>query len=165
MALFARDFPFNDLIVLLSGKDKGKSTQELQDWAATLLRQAEASPVRPQPAEVLTDVVANAMGTLTGVEAAGLYRVTAYREVTVADPVSSSLAIAISWTHNGKALTRTLSAFTGAPQTTTNTAGDVTAIEIDPGTTISYALTYASNTPGLAQFSVTMSAELLQTIS
>lgn len=165
MSLFLRQFPYNDEIIGLAGKNKAKATDELIKWAESIERQADASPVRPQPAEVLTDVAANATGTLTGTEAAGLYRVTAYREVTVVDPVSSSLAIAISWTHNSKALTRTLSTFSGAPQATTSTAGDVTAIEIDPGTTISYSLTYASNTPGLARFSVTMSAELIQTIS
>ena len=165
MALFLRQFPYNDEIVALKGNSKAKATDELLKWAESIERQSSASPVRPQPAEVLTNIAANTTGTLTGVEAAGFYRVTAYREVTAVDPVSSSLAIAIAWTHNGKALTRNLSTFSGAPQATTSTAGDVTAVEIDPGTTISYSLTYASNTPGLAKFSMTMSSELVQTIS
>ena len=165
MALFLRAFPFDDIVIILKGKDAGKVETEFIKWAESLERQAESSPSQPQPAEVLTDISASASGTLGGDQAAGLYRVTAYREVTTTDPVSSSLALVIGWTHNGKALTRTLAAFTGAPQTTNDTATDVTVIEIDPGTSISYTLTYASNTPLLARFSATLSAELIQTIA
>jgi len=38
-------------------------------------------------------------------------------------------------------------------------------IEIDPNTSISYTLTYASNTPGLARFQASLIANLLQTLS
>ena len=159
---YQEPFPSNDRIV----DKEGRPTRELNDWIElSLLSQLQASPVRVQPAEVLTGIIGNTVGTLGGDQVAGLYRVTAYREVTIADPVSSGLAIDIAWTHNGKAMTRTLSPFAGAPQVITDSAGDVTAMEIDPGTPISYTLTYASNTPGLAQFSVTMSAELVQTIA
>lgn len=164
MALFLRKFPFADVIVLLKGKDAGKCTDELIRWAESIEHQADASPTRPQPAENLTNIGASNSGTLGGDQAAGLYRVSVYREVTTADPVSSSLAVAIGWTHNGKALTRTLAAFAGAPQTINDTQGDTLVIKIDPGTTISYTLTYASNTPGLARFSAALVAELLQTV-
>lgn len=165
MAIFLRDFPYNDDIVGSKGVDKNKATDELTKWAESLTRQAEASPVLPQPLTRLTDVAANATGNLGGAESAGVYRISAYREVTTADPVSSSLAIAIAWTHNGKALTRTLSTFSGAPQTVTQTASDVSIIEVDAGTAISYTLTYASNTPGLGKFQVMLAAELIQTVS
>lgn len=166
MAVFLRDFPYNDEIVGAKGVDKNKATDELIKWAESITRQSEASPVLPQPVTRLTGVAANDSGTLSGVAgSAGVYRISAYREVTTADPVSSSLAIDISWTHNTKALTRTLSTFSGAPQAVTNTASDVSIIEVDAGTTISYTLTYASNTPGLGKFQVVLAAELIQTVS
>lgn len=165
MALFLRDFPFDDIIVELKGKAAGKSSQTFNDWAASLTRQSEASPVRPQPAEVLADVQANGSGTLGGSQAAGLYRVTGYAEVTTADPVSSSLRVDLGWTHNGKAMTRLLFNFAGAPQTTTDSTGAVAPIAIDPGTSISYTITYASNTPGVARYDLILSAELIQTIA
>lgn len=165
MAVFLRDFPYNDEIIGDKGVNKNKATDELIKWAESITRQSEASPVLPQPVTRLTGVDANATGNLGGAETAGVFRVSAYREVTVADPVSSSLAIDIAWTHNGKALTRTLSAFTGAPQTVTDTISDVEIIEVDAGSAISYSLTYASNTPGLAEFQVVLAAELIQTIS
>lgn len=154
-------YPVRDPIV----KKSLKPADVLVRWEEqTLQNRVDASPYRVQDAEVLTDIAASAAGTLGGDQTAGLYRVSAYREVTVQDPVSSSLALVIAWTHNSKALTRTLAAFTGAPQNVNSTVGDVTAIEIDPGTPISYTLTYASNTPGLARFSCSLSAELLQSI-
>lgn len=165
MAVFLRDFPYNDEIIGDKGVDKNKATDELIKWAESISRQSEASPVLPQPVTRLTGVDASDSGTLGGAETAGVFRISAYREVTVADPVSSSLAIAIAWTHNTKALTRTLAAFTGAPQTITDTVSDVTIIEVDAGTAISYTLTYASNTPGLAEFQVVLAAELIQSVS
>ena len=165
MAVFLRDFPYNDAIVGKSGVDAQKATDELIKWAESITRQSEASPVLPQPVTRLIDVAANASGNLGGVDTAGVYRISAYREVTTADPVSSSLGVDIAWTHNGKALARTLSAFSGAPQAITDTASDVSVIEIDAGTAISYALTYASNTPGLGKFQVVLAAELIQTVS
>ena len=164
MSLFLRRFPYNDVIVELKGEHAGKSTDELSRWVESIEQQADASPTRPQPAEELTNVSASDTGTLGGDQAAGLYRVSAYREVTTADPVSSSLAVVIGWTHNGKALTRTLPAFGGTPQTINDTQGDTTVIQIDPGTVISYTLAYLSNTPALARFDVTLMAELLQTV-
>lgn len=165
MAVFLRDFPYNDEIIGDKGVDRNKATDELIKWAESITRQSEASPVLPQPVTRLTGVDASDSGTLGGVDTAGVYRISAYREVTVADGVSSSLALEIAWTHNTKALTRVLSAFSGAPQAITDTVSDVTMIEIDSGTAISYTLTYASNTAGLAEFQVVLAAELIQTIS
>ena len=165
MSLFLRQFPFDDLIIETQGQHFGKASQVLTDWSASLERQAGASPVQPNPPILLTDVQANGSGVLGGLESAGLYRVSVYREVTTADPVSSSLTIDLAWTHNGKALTRTLSLFAGAPQTVTDTASDVEMMEVDPGTSISYTLTYVSNTPGAARYSVTMAAELVGAVA
>ena len=167
--IFLRSLPFDDPLIIMKGADAGKATDEFVKWTNGLTRQAGASPVAPVPAETHgapgAGLTATVSGNFGGTLTAGLYRISAYREVLVADPVSSSLALEIQWTHNGKALVRTLAAFTGAPQTIADSAGDVTILDIDPNTTIGYTLTYASNTPALAQFQVTMLAELLQTTS
>lgn len=175
-SLFIRPLPFDDeLIITKSGAgqrqglapkptDVGKATDALSKWAEGIQRQAGASPVSPNPAEHLTAIVGSSAGTIGGAIPAGIYVVYAYREVIAADPVSSSLGLTLSWTHNGKAMTRTLSAFGGAPQTVNDSVGDAEVIVIDPNTSIGYTLTYASNTPGLAQFEAFLMANLLQTI-
>ena len=165
MAVFLRKLPYNDVLTIMEGKDAGKPTDEMAKWAESMERQSSASPVAPQPAEQLENISASTAGTLGGDIPAGIYAIYAYREVVIADPVSSSLALSIGWTHNGKALTRSLSAFTGAPQTINATASDVTVVEIDPNTPISYTLTYASNTPGLGRFQCSLIANLLQNVS
>lgn len=154
---FNEPFPSRDAIV----KPSRKATETLVRWQEQSLQErVDRTPFRVEVEAELT-VDASTSGNLGGDQVAGLYRIVAYREVTTADPVSSSLALVIGWTHNGKALTRTLSAFAGAPQTINDTAGDVAVIETDAGTPISYTITYASNTPGLAQFVVTLVAELV----
>lgn len=152
-------FPSRDAIV----KSSRKSADVFTRWnEQSLLNRVDRTPFRVQSSDQLTNIGASTSGTIATEQAGGLYRVSVYREVTTADPVSSSLAIALGWTHNGKSLTRTLSAFTGAPQTVNDTAGDSVVIEIDAGTPISYTVTYASNTPGLARFEATLMAELLE---
>lgn len=159
---FNEPFPTRDPIV----KESRHPADVLVRWEEQSLQlRVDATPFRVQQADVLTGIIATGSGTLGGDQAAGLYRVTAYREVTAADPVSQSLALTLRWTHNTKPMTRILSAFTGAPMNTNDNTGDVAAIEIDPGTPISYDYTYASNTPGVGQFALTISAELLQAIA
>lgn len=165
MSLFLRSLPFNDVLVEMKGKDAGKATDELVKWAEGVQRQSNASPVAPDPSVQLEDIAASTSGTLGGDIPSGLYAIYLYREVTVQDPVSSSLTVALGWTHNGKALTRTMTAFAGAPQTVNDTVGDVAVLEIDPNTPISYTITYTSNTPAMARFQCALIANLLQTLS
>lgn len=109
-----------------------------------------------------TDLQASGLAVLIASATAGQYRISVYREVVVADPVSSSLAIVIGFTHNTKALLRTLAAFAGAPQTANDNAGDTVVIDVDAGTPITYTATYASNTPGVARFYLSLTPELVQ---
>lgn len=163
--VFIRALPYNDELIIVKGNDAGKATDEMAKWAESIQKQSNASPVAPTPAVQIEAIQASTSGTLGGSIPAGIYAIYAYREVVAADPVSSSLALSIQWTHNGKALTRTLSNFAGAPQTINDSASDVTVIEIDPNTPISYTLVYASNTAGLAEFQCSLIANLLQALS
>lgn len=154
-------FPSRDAIV----KESRHSADVFTKWnEQSLLQRVDRTAYRVSSSVRLDDppVSASDAGTIVPDAVGGTYRITATREVIAADPVNSSLAITIGWTHNGKALTRALSAFAGAPQTISDTVGDQQPIEVDAGTPISYTLTYASNTPGVAQFAVTLIAELLE---
>lgn len=152
-------FPSRDAIV----KESRLSADVFTKWnEQSLLQRVDRTAYRVASSVRLPDVAASDSGTIVPDAVAGSYRITAYREVIAADPVSSSLAIVVGFTHNGKALTRTLSAFAGAPQTVSDNVGDQQPIEVDAGTPVSYTLTYASNTPGLSVFQVLLLAELLE---
>lgn len=151
--------------VTVGGKSlKGYLTDDALRWLEqSLLQRVNNTPFRLQEADQLTAIAASDSGTLGGDQVAGLYRVNVYREVTVADPVSSGLAITLTWTHNGNVLTRTLSAFASAPQLVGDNASDVELVEVQEGTPILYTMTYAS-AGGVARFAATLTAELIQPI-
>jgi hypothetical protein len=92
--------------------------------------------------------------------AAGLYRVAYVARVTTVDGVSSSLTVTLGWTSGGQALTLVGAAMTGDALTTVQT-GSAT-VEVDANSSITYATTYASNTPDKMRYSLTVAAELLQ---
>ncbi len=66
--------------------------------------------------------------------------------ITIADGVSSSLTPVLSWTDGGVVKTQTFTAVTG--NTTTTIGSGVWMFRGDAGAPITYATTYASNTPG-----------------
>src|SRR5262252_1844442 len=82
--------------------------------------------------------------------AGGLFRVSWYLHITKTDPVSASVSLTISWTESG--LPRSITAAT-VNQTTPNLSiGDATLFGADQATPITYATTYASNTPGTMEY-------------
>lgn len=87
----------------------------------------------------------------------GLYRVSWYQRVTTPDGVSSSLTTTISWTESGVALSSSGAAMTG--DTTTTTQSGSLMIRIDGSTAISYATTYASNTPAKMTYRLDVTVE------
>lgn len=89
--------------------------------------------------------------------ATGTYRLTYYARITTADPVSSSLTVAFSWTEGSVTPTISGTAITGNTTTTVQT-GTLT-IAIDASTSISYATTYVSNTPGAMAYRLTILTE------
>ena len=118
-----------------------------------------------QTLQLLTTV---AQGVTIGVNAAigataiplpslsgGTLRVAWYARITTRDPVSSSLTVTIAWIEGGVALTLSGAAMVGN-LTTTVQSGTID-IAIDPGTAITYATAYASNTPGTMRYSLRVS--------
>lgn len=84
--------------------------------------------------------------------ATGFYRLSYYAEITTADAVSSSLQLTATFTHNSKTLTFSGTAMTG--NTTTTIQTNVWTFLIDAASSISYATTYASNTPGSMKYAL-----------
>lgn len=159
---YGEPFPSRDRIVEKDGSATDIFTRYMEQ---SLLQRLNQTSYRVPSVPAQPGVVGSGVGTLVANAVGGQYRISIYREVVSADPVSSSLAIVIAFTHNGKALTRSASAFAGAPQTANDNAGDTIVIDVDAGTPISYTATYASNTPALAQFYLSFTPELIQATS
>lgn len=88
---------------------------------------------------------------------AGTYRVSWYARITQAATVSSSLTVSIRWTDGG-----ILNTLSGVPitgnTTATNQSGEA-LVNIDDGTTIDYAATYASVGATPMQYALTVVIE------
>lgn len=97
--------------------------------------------------------------TLLATPAAGLYRVSWYLRKTVADGVASSLTMTIGWTDSGVSLTKSGSALT-TDSTTAEQDGAFT-VYADAASDLTYAVAYASNTPGKMTYDVRVSVEQL----
>lgn len=150
-------FPSRDKIV----KPTDKATDIFTIWnEQSLLQRLNDTPVQAEPTtEILALAASDAVVIATG-QAAGSYRVMVYREVVSAGG-ASGLAATLTWSHNGKAMARLLTAFSGSPQSLTDSVGDVEFIVIDAGTPIGCSLVYSG---AGASFYVALSAELLQTL-
>jgi len=95
-----------------------------------------------------TGVLAAALATTAAqtVIAPGMYRLGLYIQKITADGVNSSLTVTVGWTSRGIPLTKTFTALT----TDTIGANDSYTWELysDANSDITYAVAYASNTPG-----------------
>lgn len=89
----------------------------------------------------------------------GDYRVSWYARVTTADGVSSSVAVTIGWREGGSTCSKTFAALTGDSITTAD--GNQLLVRADGGTVITYATSYASNTPSKMQYELDVTVELV----
>jgi Na+/H+-translocating membrane pyrophosphatase len=87
----------------------------------------------------------------TAVVLGGLYLVRYYIRVTRAATTSSSVRVTIAWTGGGVAMQEVGAALTG--NTTATHESGTMMIRLDPGTTVSYAVAYASVGGTSAQYS------------
>lgn len=97
--------------------------------------------------------------TVQTVTQSGLYRVNWYARVSVADGVSSSLALTLTWREGSHTSTKTFAALTG--DTTSTYDGSVWPLYADSGTLITYATTYASNTPAKMRYTLALGTEFV----
>lgn len=110
------------------------------------------TPVTAQTAAITTT---NAYVTL----AAGLYRVSYYMRKTAADGVSSSLAFTLGWTDNGVPVTYTNPALTLDSVVAVQSGSSV--VYADANAAITFAVAYASNTPGKMTYNLYIVIESL----
>lgn len=87
---------------------------------------------------------------------AGLYRVTYYARIMVADGVSSSLTVTITWDDGGVTCSHQFAAITGDTTSTTGSESYMVLIDAPP---ITFTTAYASNTPGAMQYKLSISVE------
>lgn len=110
------------------------------------------------PNPVVTGVNA-AINTTTAytVLSGGPYRINYYMRKTIADGVSSSLTVTLGWTDHGLPVTETETALTvdatSAQQSLTK------LVYADAASAITYAVAYASNTPGAMKYNVSIVIE------
>jgi hypothetical protein len=100
-------------------------------------------------------VTANAFVT----KSAGLYRVSYYLRKTVADGVSSSLTFTYGWTDGGVPLTESAAALS-TDATSAEQSGSK-LVFADQASGLSYAVAYASNTPGQMKYALRVVVEQL----
>lgn len=126
----------------LPGFTMGK---EWGNWLFTSVVQQIANAPSILPAVSLTGQSASIATTPIPLPslATGAYRLSYYAEITTAAVTSSSLTIAVTFTHNSKTLTFTGAAMTG--NTTTTIQTNIWTFLIDAASPVSYTVTYASN--------------------
>lgn len=94
-----------------------------------------------------------------GSVASGLYRITYYARITTPAVTSSSLTVTFSWTDGGVSPSVSGAAMTG--NLTTTVQSGTQTVQIDDGTPITFATTYASNGAGQMQYSLRIAVERL----
>ena len=87
----------------------------------------------------------------------GLYRVTSSARITQVATANSSVTLTIGWTDGGVACSQTFADMTG--NLTTTTQGNVFALTLDAGASITYAVAYVSNVAASAQYALTIAVE------
>lgn len=87
------------------------------------------------------------------------YRLSWYMRITTVDAVSSSAQLTITWREGSHTSTKTFTALTG--NTTSTYDGDVWPFYADSGTLVTYAVSYASNTPLAMRYRLSLNVEQL----
>ena len=158
--------PSNDSVIELdeTRRDRRDPFYLAKSW---LLWLQEAVVTRVQNApELRTAVVLTAQNAAIGATpiplatvTAGRYRVSYFARITTPDGVSSSLTISIGFTDGGVACTQSGAAMTGNAVTTTQSGSIV--VQSDANAPLTYAVLYASNTPGAMGYRLSVVCEQL----
>jgi len=152
-------FPFTVPVIQLdpqSGKPLPGWTmsKDLAIYLQTSVVQAIAQAPQFFPSVALTGQSASISTTPIPLPSllTGLYRLTYYARITTIDAVSSSLTVTLTWTDGAVSPTLAGAAMTG--NTTTTVQSGSAMIHLDAASPISYATTYASNTPGAMKYAL-----------
>ena len=119
-----------------------------------------ASPTAGGSGGLLTGLHASISTTLLlTTPSNGLYRVSYYLRKTTADGVASSLTFTWGWLDHGVALTENASALT--TDTTSAQQSGSKVVYADAASSLTYAVTYSSNTPNAMVDEISVSVEQL----
>lgn len=120
---------------------------------ATITPTLAATQLLTQNAAIATTAVYTTLN-------AGRYRISYYIRKTQVDGVSSSLTVTLGWTESGVPLTETFAAIAADSVTTGKQEGSI-VIYADSATDLTFAVAYASNTPGQMKYRIDVVAEQL----
>lgn len=132
-------------------------------WANALSQLSLVQAQTPQrvASEILTNQSASiGLTALPTPGNSGVYRFTYTGLVEVADGVSSSLIVTVTFTYNGAIRTYSGAAING--DTTSTWGSETKQILVDANTPIDYSTTYASNTPAQMKYGLVVILEAVQ---
>lgn len=159
--LLGEPFPSRDVIV----KPNGKASEVFTRWnEQTLLRRLAATPVLPDPLEVLKNQTAAAAGTIGGTQSGGLYVCNPYLQIVTPAAVANTLQLTLNWTFSGIALSEVftvLNSIVVGAAAGRQIAPPVT-LWIDPNTAVSYSIAYTSNPAAAMVWAAALGLTLLQ---
>lgn len=149
--------PYRSAVVDLSRILTGDWTRWFQlFWARVSAAVQRAGTPIGTDANQSAAVATTTLYTVTQTE---LYRLSWYARITVADGVSSSLQLTVTWREGSHTSTKVFTALTG--DTTSTYDGAVWPFYADSGTLVTYALAYASNTPAKMRYRISLCVEQL----
>lgn len=146
MTITVTDFPVREPIADLS--QGGLVTERWRVWLRNLNGTVQAQPTKTTTPVTLDDKAATIAITPipSGALAAGLYRISWDAYVKTPDGAASSVTITVSWTLNSHVESFTGAAMTGDTTSTSQSYSQL--IRVDADSPVSYAILYASTTPG-----------------
>lgn len=158
-------YPFNDVLVEMSGENAGKPTREFDIWLTQrIIPSIDASPAQFEPINRDSEQAAIGLTEILPVAGAGFYRFNVFLQVITPDGAASSAQVTLAWQYNGQAQTKVFTNMTGNT-VTTYTSDAPFVFRTDAGQPISYSVAYTSTTPNQMEYSLTASLELMRSFS
>lgn len=144
--------PANVPIVDIDGPSPGSITLFFRQWIQKLIDNTPNNSLITTPLLLTNQNAAIVTTNAYAVLVDGLYEISYYIRKTTADGVSSSLTVTLGWTESGVPLTETQAAI--AADATTAEQSVSKLVHVDANTALTFAIAYASNTPGQMKYRV-----------
>lgn len=155
------DIPLGIPIVTLDGKSPGEITLFMRQWVDQLINGAAGASLIVDPVSATGQNAAIPTTNAYAAALGGLYRVSYYVRKTTPDGFSSNLAFTYGWTEGGLPLTESIAAGGLATDSTSAEQSGTKVMRIDDASALTFAIAYASNTPGLMHFRYDVTVEKL----
>lgn len=153
--------PLDVAFVNIDGDAPGSLTEFGRLRWEELRQNAAVNSLIVAPILLLNQNAAIATTNVFAVLVDGLYEVSYYIRKTTVDGVSSNLAFTYGWTESGLPLTEAVPAGALAVDSTSAEQSGTKVMHCDANTALTFAMAYASNTPGAMKFRVDVCARRL----